>query len=280
MRQPLYLRPARVEEALAALAGRPLTVLAGGTDFYPARVGRSCCENILDISRLNALRSIAREGDTWRLGALTTWSDVLRAPLPRLFDGLKAAARELGGPQIQNAGTLAGNICNASPAADGVPVLLALAAAVELSSAHGRRIVPLAEFIADSRRTVRRPDELVTALLVPAAGPRVRSSFLKLGARRYLVISIVMVAATVELDDADRVTGAAVAVGACTPVATRLPALEARLMGCVAGALEDEVRDADLSGLSPLTDVRGTAAFRLDAAAQLIRRTLRALGDG
>jgi len=129
-------------------------------------------------------------------------------------------------------------------------------------------------------RTVRRPDELVTALLVPAHGPRVRSSFVKLGARRYLVISIVMVAATVELDDADRVTGAAVAVGACTPVATRLPALEARLRGCVAGALEDEVRDADLSGLSPLTDVRGTAAFRLDAAAQLIRRALRALGDG
>jgi CO/xanthine dehydrogenase FAD-binding subunit len=278
--QPLYLRPARVEEALAALAGRPLTVLAGGTDFYPARIGRSWCENILDISRLNSLRSIARDGRTWRLGALTTWSDILRTPLPRLFDGLKAAARELGGPQIQNAGTLAGNICNASPAADGVPVLLALAAAVELSSVHGRRIVPLAEFIADKQRTVRRPDELVTALLVPAHGPRVRSSFVKLGARRYLVISIVMVAATVELDDADRVTGAAVAVGACTPVATRLPALEARLRGCVAGALEDEVRDADLSGLSPLTDVRGTAAFRLDAAAQLIRRALRALGDG
>lgn len=274
MTQPHYLRPARVEEALAALADRPLTILAGGTDFYPARVGRPIREDILDISRLASLRGIARHGEVWRLGALTTWTDVLNARLPRLFDGLRLAAREIGGIQIQNAGTLAGNICNASPAADGVPALLALDALVELSSVQGQRSVPLSQFIVGGRRTQRRPDEVVTAVLVPASGPRTRSTFHKLGARRYLVISIVMVAATVAVDDDDRVTGAAVAVGACTPVAQRLASLEARLIGRPVSALADQVRADDLRVLTPISDVRGTAAYRRDAAEQLVRRAL------
>src|SRR3954468_7832613 len=97
-----YLRPARLEEALAALA-RPWTVLAGGTDFYPARVGQAIDENVLDISGIGALRGITAEADGWRLGATTTWSELLEAGLPPLFDGLKHAAREVGGRQIQNA---------------------------------------------------------------------------------------------------------------------------------------------------------------------------------
>jgi len=276
--QPHYLRPTQVEEALAALADRPLTILAGGTDFYPARVGRPIREDILDISRLAGLRGIARHGGVWRLGALTTWTDVLNARLPRLFDGLRLAAREIGGVQIQNAGTLAGNLCNASPAADGVPALLALDALVELSSVRGQRSVPLSHFVFDSRQTRRRSDEMVTALLVPVSGPRTRSTFLKLGARRYLVISIVMVAATVVLDDDDCVTAAAVAVGACAPVAQRLGSLEVRLIGQPVSALAEQVRRDDLAILTPIDDVRGTAAYRLDAAEQLVRRALRELG--
>jgi len=276
--QPHYLRPTQVEEALAALADRPLTILAGGTDFYPARVGRPIREDILDISRLAGLRGVARHGGVWRLGALTTWTDVLNARLPRLFDGLRLAAREIGGVQIQNAGTLAGNLCNASPAADGVPALLALDALVELSSVRGQRSVPLSHFVFDSRQTRRRSDEMVTALLVPVSGPRTRSTFLKLGARRYLVISIVMVAATVVLDDDDCVTAAAVAVGACAPVAQRLGSLEVRLIGQPVSALAEQVRRDDLAILTPIDDVRGTAAYRLDAAEQLVRRALRELG--
>jgi CO/xanthine dehydrogenase FAD-binding subunit len=249
-------------------------VLAGGTDFYPARVGKALREDILDVSRLDALRGVSRTGEGWRIGALTTWTDVLRQPLPPLFDGLKAAAREVGGVQIQNAGTIAGNLCNASPAADGVPTLLALDAQVELCSAGGVRRLPLAEFVLGSRRTARALHELVTAVRVPPRGPAARSAFLKLGARRYLVISVVMVAATVEVDLHGRVAHAAVAVGACSPVAQRLPGLEQRLLGQPLAQLAAVPDAADLDGLDPISDVRGTRAYRLDAALTLVRRTL------
>jgi CO/xanthine dehydrogenase FAD-binding subunit len=275
VQQPLYLRPVGLEEALAALAGRSLAVLAGGTDFYPARVGQPLREDVLDITRLTALRGIGREAGMWRIGALTTWSEILREPLPALFDGLKLAAREVGGMQIQNAGTLGGNICNASPAADGAPCLLALEAEVELASERGRRRLPLAGFLAGGRQTARQPDELVTAFLIPERSGRACSTFLKLGARRYLVISIVMVAVTLDVDDAGAVAEAAVTVGACSPVAQRLPALEARLVGRPLTQAPGLMRSSDLAVLSPIDDVRGTAAYRTEAAERLIQRALR-----
>jgi CO/xanthine dehydrogenase FAD-binding subunit len=273
-----YLQPSRLEEALQALAARPLAVLAGGTDFYPARVGRAPREAVLDLSRVATLRGILQEAGTWRIGALTTWSDVLRHPLPPLFDGLKAAAREVGGVQIQNQGTLAGNLCNASPAADGIPALMVLSAELELTSMQGVRRVPLTDFVTGGRSTVRRTDELVTAIVVPPRAAHTRSTFLKLGARRYLVISAVMVAATLEPDAHGKVAHAAVAVGACSPVARRLPALEARLTGRVLDAgLVDLPSAADLAVLSPISDVRASADYRMEAALTLVRRALRDL---
>src|SRR5476649_2519601 len=152
----MYLRPAGLDEALAALANTKLTVLAGGTDYYPARVGKPIDDDILDISAISSLRGIHDERSHWRIGATATWSDIIAAELPPLFDGLKLAAREIGGVQIQNAGTIAGNLCNASPAADGVPALLSLDAAVELASAKGLRTVPMDDFILGPRKTVRR----------------------------------------------------------------------------------------------------------------------------
>jgi CO/xanthine dehydrogenase FAD-binding subunit len=279
VQRPLYVRATGLEEALGALAASELAVLAGGTDFYPARIGRPLREDVLDISGLAALRGIRREDGSWRIGALTTWSDVLAAPLPARFDGLKRAAREVGGLQIQNAGTVGGNLCNASPAADGVPCLLALDAHVELASARGRRRLPLAEFITGGRQTARRAEELLTAVLVPDGGPLTRSTFLKLGARRYLVISVVMVAVVLELDAAGTILQAAVAVGACSPVAQRLTGLEARLAGRPVAQAAGLVRPGDLAVLSPRDDVRGTAAYRLDAAERLIQRALRDLAD-
>ena len=277
MQQPLYLRPLGLEEALGALAGGALTVLAGGTDFYPARVGRPLREDVLDISGLAALRGIGQDNGEWRIGALATWSDLLKHPLPALFDGLKLAACEVGGMQIQNAGTLGGNICNAAPAADGVPGLLALDAEVELASARGRRRVPLAGFLTGGRQTLREPDELLTAFFIRERSPRARSVFLKLGARRYLVISIVMVAVMLDVDAAGAVVEAAVAVGACSPVARRLASLEARLVGQPAAQAAELVRPADLTVLSPIDDIRGTAAYRTEAAGRLIQRALRSV---
>ncbi len=268
-----YLRPHRLDEALQALA-RPLSVLAGGTDFYPARVGRSIDEDILDITAIAELRGISTTDSGWRLGATTTWSELVESELPQLFDGLKQAAREVGGRQIQNAGTLAGNLCNASPAADGVPGLLALDAEVELAGRAGNRRLAVSDFITGNRRTTLAPGELVVAIHVPRPAHPARSAFLKLGARRYLVISIAMAAATLEIE-AGKVARARIAVGACSVVAQRLPLLEAALAGAAVGpGLADLVHPGHLVGLSPIDDVRGSAGYRNGAALILLRRLL------
>lgn len=276
-----YLRPPGLPEALDALAAagraRRYTVLAGGTDFYPARVGRAIDEDVLDIGGIDALRGLSAEVEGWRLGATTTWSELLAADLPPLFDGLKQAAREIGGRQIQNAGTLAGNLCNASPAADGVPCLLALDAEVELASRTGRRRLSLAQFIVGNRRTALEPDELLIALHVPRPAAPARTAFLKLGARRYLVISIAMAAAAVEIASG-RVVAARVAVGACSEVAQRLGDLETALVGAPCDArLGDRVTAAHLAVLSPIDDARASGAYRRDAVLTLLRRVLRLL---
>ena len=268
-----YLRPSRLEDALTALA-RPHVVLAGGTDFYPARVGRAIDEDVLDIGGIAVLRGISADAAGWRLGATTTWSELLEADLPPLFDGLKQAAREVGGRQIQNAGTLAGNLCNASPAADGVPCLLALDAEIELAGPAGRRLLPLRQFITGVRRTALTRDELVVAVHVPRPNHEARSAFVKLGTRRYLVISIAMAAATLEIANG-RVASARIAVGACSPVAERLPGLEAALAGAPLDAhLADRVVVAHLAPLSPIDDVRGSAGYRSDAVVTVLRRLL------
>ena len=268
-----YLRPTRLDEALQALT-RSRTVLAGGTDFYPARVGRAIDEDVLDITGIAALRGISANADGWRLGATTTWSELLETPLPPLFDGLKQAAREVGGRQIQNAGTLAGNLCNASPAADGVPPLLALDSEVELAGPAGSRRLPLAAFITGNRRTVLAPGELMVAIYVRQPTHRALSAFHKLGARRYLVISIAMAATTLEID-AGRITTARVAVGACSAVAQRLPLLEAVLAGApLDQRLGNRVEAAHIAPLKPIDDVRGSATYRRDAVVTVLRRLL------
>jgi CO/xanthine dehydrogenase FAD-binding subunit len=267
-----YARPSELGEALEALAESPRMILAGGTDYYPARVGQPLDDDILDITALKDLRGINDERSQLRIGALTTWSDLIRTPLPAWFDGLKQAAREVGGVQVQNAGTLCGNVCNASPAADGVPNLLALDARVELRNRERLRELPLSDFIAGNRQIRRAPDELVTALLVPNPGRGARSTFLKLGARKYLVISIVMVAGVLLPGRDGKIADLRMAVGACSEVAQRLSLLEAELRGrAMTAAL---ARPAHLAPLGPIDDVRGTADYRRDAALTLVRRAL------
>lgn len=276
----MYLRPTTLRETCAALAGRQWTLLAGGTDHYAARVGEQRDEDILDLTAVAALRGIRRQGRGWRIGATTTWTDVLRARLPAAFDALKAAAREVGGAQIQNAGTVAGNLCNASPAADGVPPLLALDARVELRSARGVRQLPLEQFILGARKTALEPGELVAAVHIPAPAPGARSHFLKLGARRYLVISIAMVAVVLETKDR-RIARARVAVGACSAVAQRLRRLESALAGARADARLGQIaQPGHLDVLKPLDDLRASAIYRQEAALTLVRRALGEAGGG
>jgi CO/xanthine dehydrogenase FAD-binding subunit len=271
----IYLRPIEIEEAIAALATRPLTILAGGTDFYPARVGRPLCDDVLDVTALAALRGIQEDDHAFRIGAGVRWSELLSAELPPWLACLTLAAREIGGRQIQNAGTLAGNICNASPAADGVPALLALDARVEIASTKGTRLLPLGEFILGNRRTALAGDELVTAIVVPKPRGAARSTFQKLGARKYLVISIVMVAALIETAPDGTIATARIAVGACSAVARRLAALEHDLAGRKqAPGIGGLVTASHLAALAPIDDVRGSADYRSDAALALVASSL------
>lgn len=269
-----YLVPDDVATAIRMKAGGP-SVLAGGTDVYPSHVGQPIAGPVLDIGNLSELRGFTLTPEHHRIGALTRWGDVASAELPSGFDGLRAAAREVGSVQVQRAGTVGGNLCNASPAADGVPPLLALDASVELASHAGTRLLALEDFLTGYRETALRPDELLTAILIPRELEDARSKFLKLGLRRYLVISIVMVAAAVSVGPDGRVAQARIAVGACSPVAQRLRSLEAELAG---RSVEDDLGAVTgpehLSMLSPIGDVRATAAYRMDAALKLVRRAL------
>ena len=263
----MYTRPKSIEEAIAALAGSDALVICGGTDIYPAHADRLVTQPVVDLSAIATLRGIAVDRGLVRIGGATTWSDIIAAHLPAAFDGLKAAAREVGSIQIQNRGTVAGNLCNASPAADGIPPLLTLDAIVELRSARGIRQLPLSSFITGYRKTAIAPGEILSAVIVPAQPPYARAAFVKLGARRYLVISIVMAAALVERDGDGRIVKAAIAIGSASPMAQRLAALERDLIGLEPDIAPSSVIEAHhLDTLSPIGDVRATAEYRLEAA--------------
>lgn len=271
-----YHNPTDLASALDIAARGAGQIIAGGTDVYPAQTQGVQPAYYLDVTRIPGFSDITQDAGAVRFGAATTWTQIVKADLPPAFDALKQAALEVGSIQIQNAGSIAGNICNASPAADGVPPLLALNAQVEMASAErGSRILPLSDFIQGVRQTALATDELVTGLHIPPVPVGARSAFEKLGSRKYLVISISMVAVVVVCDEEGLITDARVAVGSCSPVATRLAPLEKDVIG--KRPAEIIVTEDHLSPLSPITDVRGSGTYRLDVvAAQCTRAVQRA----
>lgn len=270
-----YAKPKSLDEAIALLGDGSWRLIAGGTDFYPAQGTRPIRDDVLDLNALDELRGISETQSHYVLGARTSWSEIAAAThLPPALEALRRAAREVGSIQVQNTGTIAGNLCNASPAADGVPPLMALDAEVELRSASGVRHLPVGGFILGNRLTVRRPYELVTAIRVPKAAAKGRSHFVKLGARRYLVISIAMAAVRVVGDASGRIEEAAIAVGACSPVAKRIAGLEAAMKGAAPGELEALVAGYSFDELQPIDDVRATADYRRQAAREIVSRAV------
>lgn len=266
-----YLAPNDLDKALTLAGSGSLSIVAGGTDYFPARKSGSAPSDILDLSRVDILKGIHCTEDGWtRIGAATSWTEIIRTDLPASFRALQQAAREVGSVQIQNAGTIGGNLCNASPAADGVPPLLILDAEVEIASRAGSRRMPLSEFISGVRQTALRPGELLVAVHVPPQPQRCCTAFEKLGARRFLVISIAMTAVLVELNRQGWIKTARIAVGSCSAVAQRLPDIEAQLVGQAPGAIR--IDESHLTVLSPITDVRADAAYRLEAVIEQIRR--------
>ncbi len=286
------VQPSTLQEALSLLAKAPagsIRPLAGGTDLFANRaIGRQ----FLDLSALPGFANayiVHGEHTYLRLGAGFTWAQCQSGILQRLagphagFDTLSLCAREIGGLQIQERATLVGNSCNASPAADGLTVLLSLDALVECQSERGVRVLALKDFVLGPRRTALAADELVVALRLPLAAPQLQcaSHFQKLGARASLLISIAMVSVWLACDISagnTKIVKARVAVGSCSPVARRFPLLEAQLQGLDLLAARrlvlSDVWKHELQLLTPLDDVRATAQYRQHAAGVLLARSL------
>ncbi len=240
----------------------PLTPLAGCTDLYVAmNFGTMPSRRYIDLSRLGPLRRIRMEGDALVIGSGATYTEIIgsrqvRKRLPMLV----SAAREIGGPQIQNRGTLGGNIANGSPAGDSLPVLAAAEATLVLTSAGGERRVPFAGFYTGYRKSVLRPDELITAIeIAPLEGTQ---WFRKVGTRAAQAISRIVMAAI--RSDKPRI-----ALGSVAPTVVRLPKTEAAL---AAGKSIADAKQVLLGEISPIDDVRSTAAYRRQVAANLLEK--------
>ena len=262
------LTPWSLAEALEMLAGEgPLVPMAGCTDLYVSlNFGTLKDTRFLDLWRLDGLRRISRrrEGGL-SIGALATYTDLIRSPLVRRhLPMLVAAAREVGGVQIQNRGTIGGNIANASPAGDALPVLAAAEATIVLQSVSGVRRVPITAFYTGYRQSVRRPDELIVSIDVDAIPGR--QWFRKVGTRAAQAISKVVMAGIDPRAGRERPR---IAIGSVAPTVVRLPRTEAAL---AAGAPLAEAQQVLLSEIAPIDDMRSTAEYRRRVAANLLAR--------
>ena len=259
------LTPRSVREALRMLRDEgPLTAMAGCTDLYVGlNFGTLPDTRFLNLWPLDALRPIEARGTLLSIGALATHSDIIRSPLVRRrIPMLAAASREIGGVQIQNRGTLGGNVANASPAGDTLPVLAVANATLVLMSASGTRRVPFTAFYTGYRQTVRRPDELISAIEIPEI--RGRQWFRKVGTRAAQAISKVVIAGVVSEE-------IRIALGSVAPTVVRAVRTEGAL---ARGASVAEAQRTLADEIAPIDDIRSTAEYRRRVAANLLARLL------
>jgi CO/xanthine dehydrogenase FAD-binding subunit len=265
------LQPKSLRDALTMLRDEaPLTPLAGCTDLYVSlNFGTLKDRRFLNLWALDDLRGIEARGDTLWIGALATHTDLIRSRLVRgRVPMLAAAAREIGGVQIQNRGTIGGNAANASPAGDTLPVLAAADAVVVLRSARDTRRVRFADFYTGYRQTVRRPDELIVGFEVPRV--RGRQWFRKVGTRAAQAISKVVMAGSVEFGTRGRRV-VRLALGSVAPTVIRASRTEAALAD---GASVDVAAETLVREIAPIDDVRSDAEYRRRVSANLLRRFL------
>jgi CO/xanthine dehydrogenase FAD-binding subunit len=255
-------RPRNLKDALAMLRDDPALVpLAGCTDLYVSvNFGTLSSSRFLDLWALEPLRRISMRGDVLVIGALATYTEIIRSRhvrkrLPMLVD----SARQIGGPQIQNRGTIGGNIANGSPAGDSLPVLAAADAIVVLRNASAERRVPFNEYFTGYRASVRKPDELIVAVEIPEQ--RGAQWFRKVGTRAAQAISKIVMAGV-------RAEHPRVAIGSVAPTIVRVPRTEAAL---AAGTVDDAVLVLSQE-IHPIDDVRSTAEYRRTVTMNLLRR--------
>ncbi len=272
---PTSMRDALARLQRGATSGAPLAPLAGGTDILvDLEGGRETRTRFLNVWPLRPTRLVSRSSDGITISAFATFSEIAGHTLTKAYPMLRAAAREVGSWQIQNRGTLGGNIANGSPAGDSLPVLLALDAEIELASRSGTRRVPFATFYTGYRATVRRPEELLVAVHLPAAPRDGVQFFRKVGTRQAQAISKVVLAGVLT-GGGETVREARLAIGSVGPTPLRLSGVESVLTGArlddatIARALE--ALDA---AIAPIDDIRSDAAYRRVVAGNTLRQFL------
>ncbi len=265
-----YLCAHSLDDALAALERGPRRIVCGATDAYAESAGPPAGVAWLDVSAVDALQGITTHESTLRIGAAVTWDRIEQCQ--ELPDVLRDAARTIGSRQIRVQGSLGGNLCHASPAADGIPALLALDAHLTLRGRQGERQLPMSEFVLGRRRTALLPHELLVAIRVESQRPDERSAFVKLAQREAPAIAVVAAAVRLRWRDARTVAQAAIAVAGASEVAVRLGELESRLEGAPLEAVAGLIAETSMPELSPIDDRRGSAALRRHWARTAVAR--------
>lgn len=268
-----------VEECVALLDrhGDDARVLAGGTDvMMQLQRGELNPGVLVHVEGIESLRQVTFGNDEIRLGALVTHRRASRDP--RLAAGLPAladASATVGGWQTQEVGTVVGNVCNASPAADTMPPLLVAEAEVEMTGPGGRRMIPLTEFVTGRRRTARRHDELVTALTVQPVGPRTGETYLKVGPRGGMEVAVVGLALRIVLSEDGVASDVRVAVCSVAPIPYRATEAERILVGSTLDrAAVQQAGTALAASASPIDDQRATATYRRRVLPALLARAV------
>lgn len=273
------LLPKTLSEALGLLAAHAPAVapLAGGTNLVPdLRSGRHTPKVIVNVERLPGLGELRRDDGQLILGGGVTLTEVLKSALiAEQAPVLHQAAAVFANPLVRNRATVGGNLADASPAADTAPALLVLDAEVELTSQAATRTVPLREFFTGVRQTVRRPDELLTALRWPVLSPHTTTAFHKIGLRKADAIAVINAAVCVTTDGAGRCREARIALGAVAPTPRRIPTAEAVLQDQpLTPAVIAEAARLAAEAVAPINDVRSGAGYRRRMAEVLVRRLL------
>lgn len=278
-----YLAPTTVDEATEALANTSeARVFAGATDLIPQmRSGRPEPPLLVDLKKIDRLTSVASDGDHWTIGAATPTSRLTENDaFSTTFPGLSEAAGLIGSDQIQNRSSLGGNLCNASPAADSVPAMIANHARAVVAGSSGTRTVLVADIATGPGKTSLGDDEFVVEIEVDKPPARTSDAYLRMIPRTEMDIAVVGAAARITLDESGTCTDATIVLGAVAPTAVRVPDAEAALVG---STLDDDalaaVAAAASAACNPIDDKRGTIEYRKQVAGVLAKRAIQAAAN-
>ncbi len=273
-----FHQPVSLAEASKLLVklGPGAVPYAGGTDIVPRmKLKKLRTDHLVNLKRIPGLAEIKLRGNTVSIGALTTFNDIIFSDIiKRNLPILAEVASGIASHQVRNLATIGGNLCNAAPSADGAPILIALGATVKTYFPKAGRQVPLENFFKGPGQTALKPGEIVTHILVKKPRPTVKCAYIKHKIRHSLEIAITGVAVAIDFADG-RCRDARIVVGACAPTPVRAGKAESLLIGSPLSAADIEKAEAAASQeISPIDDVRGSAAYRREMTAVCLRRAV------